>query len=69
VALAVDAVVGVRSIPPHALHELSPLFRDTSTDAITALGTLDNQLLIVLAGTRLVPDHVWNALEHIGAPR
>jgi purine-binding chemotaxis protein CheW len=63
VALAVDTVVGVRAIPAGSLHELSPLLRDASTDAIAAIGTLDAQLLVVLHSARLIPEAVWSALE------
>lgn len=63
VALAVDAVVGVREIPPASRSELPPLLRDASTDAIAAIGALDAELLVVLHSARLVPDHVWSGLE------
>src|SRR5687768_15491190 len=56
VALAVDAVVGVRAIPAGSLHALAPLLRDASSDAIAAIGTLDAELLLVLRSGRLVPD-------------
>ena len=63
VALAVDAVVGIRTIPPNASQELPPLLRDADGEAIARIGTLDAELLVVLQNTRLVPDAVWAALE------
>ena len=67
VALAVDAVVGVTEIVPGSLDALPPLFQDAHLDAISAIGTLDAELLFVLRSTRLVPDEVWTMLEAIGA--
>jgi len=66
VALAVDAVIGVRSIPTEALNDLPPLLKDANTDVIAAIGTLDAQLLVVLRSARLVPETVWSALEASG---
>lgn len=67
VALAVDAVIGVRTIPTEALNELPPLLRDVNTDVIAAIGTLDAQLLVVLRSARLIPEPVWSALAAGGA--
>ena len=69
VALAVDAVVGVRAIPDGALHDLPPLLRGASVDAIATIGTLDAKLLVVLHSGRLVPEAVWTALESDGVSR
>jgi purine-binding chemotaxis protein CheW len=55
VALAVDAVVGVRNLPASALGELPPLLRDVRPDAVAAIGTLDAELLVVLCTAHLVP--------------
>jgi purine-binding chemotaxis protein CheW len=63
VALAVDEVVGVRTLPAASLHELPPLLRDAGTDTVAAIGTLDAQLLMVLNSARLIPETVWLALE------
>ena len=67
VALAVDAVIGVRTIPIEALSELPPLLGDADTDVIAAMGTLDAQLLVVLRSARLIPEAVWSALAAGGA--
>ena len=66
VALAVDAVVGVRVIPTGSVYDLPPLLRDANADAIAAIGTLDAELLMVLRGGRLVPETVWNVLDAEG---
>jgi purine-binding chemotaxis protein CheW len=63
IALAVDAVVGVVEIPPGSLDALPPLFQDASLDAISAIGTLDADLLLVLRSTRLIPEELWAGLE------
>lgn len=63
VALAVDAVIGVRELAHATLAELPPLFRETSSALIAQVGTLDAELLLVLRGAQLVPDDVWNAFE------
>jgi purine-binding chemotaxis protein CheW len=62
VALEVDEVVGVRTLPA-SLHDLPPLLGDAGTGTIVAMETLDAQLLIVLSSARLIPDAVWLALE------
>ena len=56
VALAVDAVLGVRTIPSHVLHELPPLLRDAPTAMVSAVGALDAELLFVLRSCSLVPE-------------
>jgi purine-binding chemotaxis protein CheW len=70
VALAVEAVIGIRTIPREASQELPPLLREADGEAIARIGTLDAELLVVLQDTRLVPDAAWAALEQApsGAP-
>jgi purine-binding chemotaxis protein CheW len=67
VALAVDTVIGVRTIPTETLDELPPLLRDANTDVISTIGMLDAQLLVVLRSARLIPEPVWTALTASGA--
>jgi purine-binding chemotaxis protein CheW len=62
VALAVDSVLGIRSIPAGSLRELPPVFRDAATGVVSAIGALDAQLLLVLQSARLVPDDLWASL-------
>lgn len=61
-ALAVDSVVGLRTLQRAQLQGLPPLLRDTGSDVIESIGTLDETLLVVLRATRIVPDEVWRAL-------
>lgn len=63
IALAVDAVVGIRTIPSSSLQCLPPLLRDASAEAITSIGTLDADLLVMLDSARLVSETVWTALN------
>jgi purine-binding chemotaxis protein CheW len=69
VALAVDAVVAVRDLTTRAVQELPPLLREVGADAISAIGTLDSDLLVLLRTARLVPEPVWAALESMAGPR
>jgi purine-binding chemotaxis protein CheW len=63
VALAFDAVLGVREIAVESLQELPPLLKDASAEAISAIGILDGTLLMVLRSAHLVPETVWAALK------
>jgi purine-binding chemotaxis protein CheW len=69
VALAVDAVIGVRTLPAHSLEALPPLLREGSQDFVSAIGTLDSDLLLMLRSARLVPESVWAAIDTEGACR
>lgn len=62
-ALAVDGVVGVRSLEIAQLRTLPPLLRDADVDLIEAIGTSDARLLVVLRAARIVPDSVWATLS------
>jgi purine-binding chemotaxis protein CheW len=56
VVLAVEAVLGIRSIPPASMQALPPLLRDCGTDLVASIGRLDGELLLALSGARLVPE-------------
>ena len=66
-ALAVDAVLGVRSVPSAALVSIPPLLQEACASVASAVGALDARLLLVLEAARLVPDSVWSAIEVPGA--
>lgn len=68
-ALAVDDVLGLRTLPPETLSTLPPLLRDGRSDAIELIGTLDADFLLVLRSGRLVPDSVWTRIERQEAPQ
>src|SRR5688572_14194200 len=59
VALAVDAVLGVRAFERSALRELPPLLREAAADTVAALDSLDRELLLLLESGRLVPEAVF----------
>ena len=63
VALGVESVLGIRTIPRDTNHELPPLLHEADHDAIARIGTLDAELLLVLRDTRLIPEATWTALE------
>jgi purine-binding chemotaxis protein CheW len=54
IALAVDCVVGVRTIARDALRDLPPLLHDAGAEVIASIGRLDTELLLVLRGARLL---------------
>lgn len=58
VALAVDAVLGVREIAAAQTKGLPPLIEDANAPAIAAVGALDRELLLVLQTARLLPEGV-----------
>jgi purine-binding chemotaxis protein CheW len=62
VALSVDSVLGVRELDASKIPELPPLLQGVSKDIIEAMGTLDEQLLVVLCAGWKLPDEVWQRL-------
>jgi purine-binding chemotaxis protein CheW len=67
IALAVEAVLGIRSIAAEAFNDLPPLLRDAATETIAAIGTLDAELLFVLRSARIIPENVLDRLNVEGA--
>lgn len=63
VALAVDEVIGVRSLAVEHLDPLPPLLANTGAHVIQALGQLDQQLLVVLRASKTLPPETWKALD------
>ena len=63
VGLAVDAVLGVRSLQARSLEELPPLLRSAAADVVEAIGTLDSELLMILRAVRIVPEELLAAIE------
>lgn len=55
IALAADAVLGIRAIGARMLHDLPPLLRDAASETIAAIGALDAELLFFLRAARIVP--------------
>lgn len=63
VALAVDAVLGVRPVPAATLQALPPLLQQAAGDVVAAIGQLDAQLLLVLRSARLLPQDARRPVE------
>jgi purine-binding chemotaxis protein CheW len=57
-ALAFEQVLGVH--PLSQVEDLPPLLR--GSDAVAAIASVDAELVLVLASTRLVPDSLWQSL-------
>ena len=56
VALAVEAVVGFRTLAEADRTSLPSLLANGARSAVDAIGTLDSELYLVLAAARLVPE-------------
>jgi purine-binding chemotaxis protein CheW len=65
-ALAVDAVLDIRSLPAETLSTMPPLLLGGDAHLVSVLGALDAKLLLVLEAARLVPDSVWSAIKGPG---
>jgi purine-binding chemotaxis protein CheW len=62
VALAVDSVVGITTLPGDQVAELPAVLAEAASRGVTAVGALDGELLAVLDSARLVPEAVWRAV-------
>lgn len=62
VALAVDDVIGVRSLPASTLCQVPPLLDGADAGMLAALTTRDVELLLVLQTAHLIPDALWPLL-------
>lgn len=63
IGLAVEAVLGVRSLSSVSVEELPPLIRTADSDVLTAIGALDAEFLVVLSAVRIVPDELFESME------
>lgn len=61
VALAVEAVLGVRALAPKSLQRLPPLLQ-AGSDIVSALTALDSELLTVLKLARELTEHIVQSL-------
>jgi purine-binding chemotaxis protein CheW len=68
VALAVDRVIGVRSLGTRSIHGFPPLLGDAHANVIAAIGTLDNELLLVLRNARSFSEDLLDASASPGSP-
>jgi purine-binding chemotaxis protein CheW len=63
VALSVNAVLGVRDLDAiMTMRELPPLLQRASKDVVETIGTLDEQVLMVLRAGWELPDEVWQTM-------
>jgi purine-binding chemotaxis protein CheW len=60
--LAFEAILGVRELPARG-DDLPPLLSGAPSELLSGLALLDRSLLLVLHGSRLVPDEVWQTFE------
>jgi purine-binding chemotaxis protein CheW len=63
IALAVDAVLGVRTLAADELSALPAMAGAVAGETVTAIGSLDAQLVVVLEAARLVPEAVFSLME------
>lgn len=63
VALAVDAVLDLRSLPRNGFGAMPPLLGAASRDIVGELTTLDGELIVLLETARIVPDALFEALS------
>jgi chemotaxis signal transduction protein len=68
VGLAVESVIGVHAISTASLEQLPPLLAQSGTATVSAISTLDEQLVLVLQGARIVPASVWQAIDAQALP-
>jgi len=66
-ALAVDAVLGVRELPRAALGGLPRLLADCGSQHVHSLGSLDGELVPVLASTIVLSDEAWERVRGVDA--
>jgi purine-binding chemotaxis protein CheW len=66
IALAVDSVIGLRSIEADTSVGLPLLLQDAG-DVVAAVGTLDAELLLVLNTARIVPQAVLDSVDAEGS--
>ena len=68
VALAVGGVLGVRSFGAESAKMVAPLLRDAASEAISAIGILDKELLLFLGAARIVSPALSEGLTAEGPP-
>jgi purine-binding chemotaxis protein CheW len=55
-ALVVDRVMGVHTFPAEQTAAMPPLLSDAAADIVSAIGTLDSELLLFLNVARSIPE-------------
>jgi purine-binding chemotaxis protein CheW len=67
VALLFETVLGIRSIAVGSVAALPPLLQGAVSEAVSAIGILDAELLLFLNNARIIPDTLLMALGDAGA--
>jgi purine-binding chemotaxis protein CheW len=67
VVLAVSEVTGIRTLDAKSLGSLPPLLQGARADLVSAIGSLDAELLLVLEGGRILPESAWSELHAASA--
>lgn len=62
-ALAVERVEAIVELRDAQLTALPPLVSAAHAETLSAVGTLDTKLLLVLQSSRIVPEDVWKQLD------
>jgi purine-binding chemotaxis protein CheW len=62
VAVSVNAVLGVCDLDTIMIHELPPLLQGAAKEIVEMIGTLDEQVLMILRAGWELPDEVWRVL-------
>lgn len=60
-ALAVEEVLGIRTLADSSLGPLPPLLRSANDEWVEGVGALDSELLVVLRASRILPEEIWQA--------
>ncbi len=63
VALAVEEVIGIRSLAAVATSDLPPLLRAANAELVSSVGMLDRELLLILQTACIVPESVWQSIQ------
>lgn len=67
VALAVKSVAGIRTLPQGELEALPAMLEGTAPQLFSAISMRDQQLLLTLQASHLVPDDVWDRLAEVSS--
>jgi purine-binding chemotaxis protein CheW len=69
VALTMDEVLGVLAVEALRRHAPPPLLRDAIGDVVSAISSLDGQLLLALQESLSLPEDVWAEIDRRTAER
>ena len=62
-ALAVDDVLGTRTLDDATLEAMPPLLRSAAPGVAETVAALDDELILVMRAGRVVPEAAWDAVE------